>query len=130
MKNRSDAKVDHEIVQGREHDSGVVHQHIDRSELDRGEGRECLDFLEAGDIQLRHSGGAAGGANFGDDFFSRRSARRAPGSIFASLLASSRAVASPMPLLEPVMRTTLFSMFVFIVSEEGWLNSSGGLITE
>jgi hypothetical protein len=38
---------------------------------------------------------------------SRRSVRRAPSTIFAPPSASRSAVASPMPLLAPVMATTL-----------------------
>jgi hypothetical protein len=38
--------------------------------------------------------------------FCRRSVRRAPRTTLAPCSASSRAVASPMPLLAPVMRTT------------------------
>jgi hypothetical protein len=129
VKNTAGVNVDREFVQGREHDSGVVHQHIDRPEFLRDEGRECLHFLEAGDVQLRHSA-VPPAVRISATIFSRRSARPAPGSTFAPLLESSRAVASPMPLLEPVMRKTLFSMFVFVVGEDGWLNSSGGLLTE
>src|SRR4030095_1671611 len=55
------------------------------------------------------------------------SVRRAPRTTCAPLCASRRAVASPIPLLAPVITTTFPSMFTAIISPFGLLPRDGGI---
>jgi hypothetical protein len=100
--------VDFKFVQRRKwHDAGVVHEDVDGPEFFLGESRERFHILEAGDVERSAFGRAAGWADFGDDAFQTIGAAGAEKN-FGAFASEKAAVASPMPLLAPVMRTTLF----------------------
>ena len=96
------------------HDAGVVHDDVDGSEFFLGESGERFRIREADDVERSAFGRAAGCADFGDDAFQTIGAAGAEKTLAPSL-ARRRPVASPMPLLAPVMRTTLFWMAAFMM---------------
>src|SRR5215469_9489111 len=119
VQNALDIDVDHQVPfvdfetfkQGLRHQPGVVDHHVDPPVGLHGGVYQSLDLVVLNDIRRY---GECLAATAAQPNALRRSMRRAPSTTLAPCAERSRAVASPSPLLAPVM-TTIFPSMLFII---------------